>query len=91
VRLTGTGEQLQVLSLPQWCQLLEKATTTLLKLIHHVKVAIMLLVLYSRINFAPQTVHDVMREAADKSAGQFKQDHLEEETARESSNADVHV
>jgi len=38
VRLTGTGEQLQVLSLPQWCHLLEKATDTLLKLLRHVKV-----------------------------------------------------
>lgn len=38
VRLTGTGEQLQVLSLPQWCHLLERAATTLLRLIHHVKV-----------------------------------------------------
>lgn len=41
VRLTGTGDQLQVLSLPQWCHLLKRATNTLLKLINHVKVKVL--------------------------------------------------
>ncbi|CAB3381296.1 Hypothetical predicted protein [Cloeon dipterum] len=52
MRLTGTGEQLQGLSLNQWRQLLERTAEALLRVVNHVKV-----------------VHDVMREAVDKSSG----------------------
>lgn len=35
--LTGAGEEAQSLSIPDWIQLLEKATITLLKLLHRIK------------------------------------------------------